>query len=72
MEYGLVVRWLAVFLALGLAGAPLAALCFRRFPDRGAALALPLSLAVVGCVAYWVGHLSLIAGLVAEIGRAHV
>jgi YYY domain-containing protein len=67
MEYGLVVRWLAVFLALGLAGAPLAALCFRRFPDRGAALALPLSLAVVGCVAYWVGHLSLIAGLVAGV-----
>jgi YYY domain-containing protein len=67
MEYGLVVRWLAALFALGLAGAPLAALCFRRFPDRGAALALPLSLAVVGCVAYWVGHLSLIAGLVAGV-----
>ncbi|WP_049903281.1 DUF2298 domain-containing protein [Halococcus agarilyticus] len=67
MEYGLVVRWLAVLFALGLAGAPLAALLFRRFPDHGAALALPLSLAVVGCVAYWVGHLSLVAGLVAGI-----
>lgn len=67
MEYGLVVRWLAVFLVLGMAGTPLAALCFRRFPDRGAALALPLSLAIVGIVAYWVGHLSLTLGLVAGL-----
>ena len=67
MEYGLVVRWLAVFLVLGVAGTPLAALCFRRFPDRGAALSLPLSLAVVGCVAYWIGHLSLTIGLVAGL-----
>jgi YYY domain-containing protein len=64
MEYGLVLLWLAVFLALGLLGAPLAARLFRGFPDHGAALSLPLSLAVVGLVAYWVGHLSLTAGLV--------
>ncbi|EMA45477.1 DUF2298 domain-containing protein [Halococcus saccharolyticus] len=67
MEYGLVVRWLAVFLVLGVAGTPLAALCFRRFPDRGAALAPPLSLAIVGIVAYWVGHFSLTIGLVAGL-----
>jgi YYY domain-containing protein len=63
MEYGLVALWLAVFLAIGLLGTPLAARLFSDFPDRGTALSLPLSLAVVGIVAYWVGHLSLTAGL---------
>ncbi|WP_049996913.1 DUF2298 domain-containing protein [Halococcus sediminicola] len=65
MEYGLVTLWLAVFLAIGLLGTPLAARLFRGFPDRGVALSLPLSFAVVGVVAYWVGHLSLTAGLLA-------
>jgi YYY domain-containing protein len=64
MEYGLVALWLAAFLAIGLLGTPLATRLFESFPDRGAALSLPLSLAVVGIVAYWVGHLSLTAGLV--------
>jgi YYY domain-containing protein len=63
MEYGLVVGWLVAYLALGLAGLPLAARLFRRAPAF-AALALPLSLAVVGLVAYWVGHLSVTLGLV--------
>ncbi len=67
MEYGLVVVWLVAYLVLGLAGVPLAARLFGRFPDRGAALALPLSLAVVGLVAYWIGHLSLTLGLVAGL-----
>ena len=64
MEYGLVALWLVIFLAIGLLGTPLAARLFRGFPDRGVALSLPLSLAVVGVVAYWIGHLSLTAGLV--------
>ncbi len=64
MEYGLVALWLGTFLVLGLLGTPLAARLFRGFPDRGVALSLPLSLAVVGIVAYWVGHRSLTAGLV--------
>lgn len=64
MEYGLVALWLAAFLAVGLLGTPLAARLFRGFPDRGLALSLPLSLAVVGVVAYWLGHLSLTAGLI--------
>ncbi|WP_256687860.1 DUF2298 domain-containing protein [Halococcus qingdaonensis] len=64
MEYGLVALWLAAFLAIGLLATPLAARLFRDFPDRGVALSLPLSLATVGIVAYWLGHLSLTAGLV--------
>ena len=63
MEYGLVVGWLAAYLLLGLLGAPLAARLFCRFPDRGVALSLPLALAVVGIVTYWVGHLSLSVGI---------
>lgn len=63
MEYGLVVRWLVMYFLLGLASLPLAARLFRRFPDRGASLSLPLSLAVIGLVTFWVGHLSLALGL---------
>jgi YYY domain-containing protein len=63
MEYGLVAGWLVAYLVLGLAGLPLAARFLQRFPDRGAALSLPLSLAIIGLVTYWVGHLSLILGL---------
>lgn len=63
MEYGLVVWWLLAYLAFTVAGMPLAALLFRRLPDRGAGLALPLALAVLWVVAYLVGHLSLTAGL---------
>ena len=51
------VAWTAVLTALWAGGLPLAAALFPRFPDRGAALALPLALAVVTLVAYWVGHL---------------
>ncbi|RJS99635.1 DUF2298 domain-containing protein [Halococcus sp. IIIV-5B] len=67
MEYGPVALWLVVFLGLGVVALPLAARLFRGFPDRGATLSIPLSLTVVGVVAYWVGHLSLDAGLVAGL-----
>jgi YYY domain-containing protein len=56
MEYGLVLVWLAMYAWLAIAGLPVAALLCSRFEDRGAALALPLTLAVLWLVAYWVGH----------------
>ena len=59
MEFGLVALWLAVYLALLLAGLPLAATLFPRLADRGAGVAVPLSAAILWVVAYWVGHVSL-------------
>ncbi|MFB6141523.1 MAG: DUF2298 domain-containing protein [Halosimplex sp.] len=64
MEYGLVLWWLAVYLAFMAAGMPLAAALFPRLADRGAGVALPTALAVLWLGAYLVGHLSLTAGLV--------
>ena len=69
MEYGYVLVWVAVYAALGTAALPAAAALFPRFPDRGAALALPVALATLGVVGYLVGHLAfgwpaLLAGLV--------
>jgi YYY domain-containing protein len=69
MEYGHVLVWVAVYAALGTAALPAAAALFPRFPDRGAALALPVALATLGVVGYLVGHLAfgwpaLLAGLV--------
>jgi len=58
MEYGYLLVWAVTFLALALAALPAAAALFPRFPDRGAALALPLALAVLGVVGYLVGHLA--------------
>ncbi|CAI48810.1 DUF2298 family protein [Natronomonas pharaonis DSM 2160] len=58
MEYGLVVAWLAVYLAVGVAALPLAATLFPRFHDAGAAFAIPLGLAVLLFVGYFVGHLA--------------
>jgi len=63
MEYGLVVLWLVVYLALLLAGLPLASVLFPRLADRGTAVAIPLSATVLWVVAYWVGHLSLTLAL---------
>jgi YYY domain-containing protein len=59
MEDGLVAVWLGVYLALLLAGVPLAAVLMPRLADRGMGVALPLSAAVLWLVGYWVGHLSL-------------
>ena len=75
MEYGLVLLWLATYLALGLTALPVAAVLFRRFPDRGAGVALPLALVVVTVPAYWIGHLAfgwpaLLVGLAALVGTA--
>jgi YYY domain-containing protein len=75
MEYGLVGLWLAAYLVVGLATLPLAAALFPRFEDAGAALAVPLGLAVVAVVAHLVGHLAfgwpaLAAGLVALLAAS--
>jgi YYY domain-containing protein len=56
MEYGLVAGWLALYLVLLRAGQPLAA---RLLPWHGSGLALPVALAVVWLVTFWVGHLAL-------------
>ena len=56
MEYGLVVGWLAVYLVLLRAGQPIAA---RLLPWHGSGLALPVALAVLWLVTFWVGHLAL-------------
>ncbi|MFC7080645.1 DUF2298 domain-containing protein [Halorussus caseinilyticus] len=58
MEYALVLLWFAVFQALAFVALPLAARLFPRFPDRGAAFALPVALVVVTTVGYWVGHVA--------------
>ena len=68
MEYGYVLVWVGIYAALALAALPAAAALFPRFPDRGAALSLPIALAVLGVVGYLVGHLAfgwpaLLAGL---------
>ncbi|WP_435359669.1 DUF2298 domain-containing protein [Haloarchaeobius sp. DFWS5] len=52
------VAWLVVVALCTLVGYPLAAVVFHRAPDRGAALALPCSLAVVTFVTYWVGQVT--------------
>jgi YYY domain-containing protein len=69
MEFGLVVLWLGMYLVVGLATLPLAAALFPQFDDAGAALAIPLGLAVVAVVAHLVGQIAfgwppLAAGLV--------
>jgi YYY domain-containing protein len=58
MEYGFLVRWLVAYVALWLVAMPLSSALFRRFPDRGAGLALPVALSTLGIVAYWIGRVS--------------
>ncbi|MEF8852982.1 MAG: DUF2298 domain-containing protein [Haloarculaceae archaeon] len=72
MEYGLVLWWLVAYLALTLAGMPLAAVLFPRLADRGAGFALPVALALLWVVVYLVGHLSMTAGLWAGIAALAV
>ena len=66
MEYALVFRWLLLFALVGAAGVPIAARLFS-IPGRGAGFALPVALVVLTLPAYWVGHLSLTAGLVVGV-----
>lgn len=57
MEYGQVLLWWVAYQALALLGLPIAALLLPRFVDRGAAFGLPIALAVLAIVTYWLGHL---------------
>jgi YYY domain-containing protein len=67
MEVGVIAIWLLACGALSAVGWPLAAALFGRMPDRGAALALPVALVVLTVVAYWIGHLSIVLGLLAGV-----
>ncbi|MCU4717280.1 DUF2298 domain-containing protein [Halapricum hydrolyticum] len=63
MEYGLVALWLVTYLLLLYLGQPLAHALLPDFEDRGAALALPLGLAVVWLVVFALGRVSIQFGL---------
>ncbi|MXR41764.1 hypothetical protein GRX01_10500 [Halobaculum sp. WSA2] len=58
MEYGLVVRWLVVLLALGAVGVPVTSRLFPRSSTRGAGFALPVAALTLGLVAFWVGRVA--------------
>ncbi|MFB6127606.1 MAG: DUF2298 domain-containing protein [Halolamina sp.] len=58
MEFGLVAVWLSVYAGLAALGYPIAARLFRRFPDRGAGLALPTALVVVTLPVFWLGRVA--------------
>jgi YYY domain-containing protein len=66
MEYALVARWLLLFGLLAAAGVPVAARLLR-IPGRGAGFALPVALVLLALPAYWIGHLSLTAGLLVGV-----
>ena len=73
MEYALVVVWLAAYVALAALAAPATAALLTRFPDRGAGLALPVALATLALVAFWVGRVAfgypaLVAGMLVLAG----
>ncbi|MDS0277082.1 DUF2298 domain-containing protein [Halomicroarcula sp. S1AR25-4] len=63
MEYGLVVLWLALYLLLCYVGATVAAALFPRFANRGVAFGIPVALSTLWLVTYFVGRLSLTAGI---------
>ncbi|AQL41770.1 hypothetical protein BV210_03130 [Halorientalis sp. IM1011] len=58
MEFLLVALWLGVFLALLLAGLPLADALFGRLADRGVGVALVCSFTILWFVTYWIGRVS--------------
>jgi len=63
MELGVVAVWWLAFAVLVLAGWPLTGWILRDAPDRGASLAAPAALVVVGIPTLWVGQLSFDAGM---------
>jgi len=58
MEYGLVLRWALLYALLAAVAFPAVAAVFRDAHDDGAGFAVPVALAVVGLVGYWLGRLS--------------
>ncbi|WP_440990330.1 DUF2298 domain-containing protein [Haloarchaeobius baliensis] len=57
-EVFVVAKWLLVFAALAVIGAPLAAVVFRQFPRRGAAFAIPAALLPTVLLVFWIGQVS--------------
>ncbi|WP_232687481.1 DUF2298 domain-containing protein [Halobacterium zhouii] len=56
MEYGVVVRWWALYQALLLVGLPFTSRLLPDAPDSGASLAIPTALALLTVPLFWVGH----------------
>ncbi|MFW5956817.1 MAG: DUF2298 domain-containing protein [Natronomonas sp.] len=76
MEYGFVVLWLVASLLVGIAALPLAGALFRQFPDRGAALSIPVGLSTIAVVGYLVGHvvfggIALVSGVLVLLGASY-
>ncbi|WP_135662798.1 DUF2298 domain-containing protein [Halorhabdus rudnickae] len=63
MEFGLVALWLALYLALLLAGSVVTGWLFPRFEDYGSGVAIPLSVTVLWLVTFFVGRLSITIGI---------
>jgi YYY domain-containing protein len=68
MEYGRVLVWLVAYAGLAALAYPATAALFARFPRRGAGFAIPVALATLGVVGFWVGrvgfgYVALLAGL---------
>ena len=63
MEYGLVVVWLALYLLLTYVGATIASALFPRFAKRGVAFGLPVALVILWLSTYFVGRVSITAGI---------
>lgn len=57
MQWGAVLLWWVLVVALAGAALPVAAWLLPDTPDRGAGLALPVALTLVVVPTYWVGHL---------------
>ncbi|MCF2165639.1 MULTISPECIES: DUF2298 domain-containing protein [Halobacterium] len=58
MEFGVVARWWVFFGVLLVAGLPVASRLLPDAPDRGASVAMPLSLVVVTLATLWVGQVA--------------
>ncbi|MFB6163147.1 MAG: DUF2298 domain-containing protein [Halococcoides sp.] len=63
MEFGLVVVWLVTYLALLAAGQAIARTVLGDLADEGAGIGIPIATGIVWLVAYYVGHVSITAGL---------
>ncbi|MFC5970279.1 DUF2298 domain-containing protein [Halomarina salina] len=75
MEVGLVLLWLAAYLALFAVGLPLVAALCPTLADRGAGVAIPAALLLVGFVGWVVGYVAfgwpaILAGLAVLLGAS--
>ncbi|AWB26253.1 DUF2298 domain-containing protein [Halococcoides cellulosivorans] len=68
MEFGLVAVWLVTYLALLAAGQAIAKSLLPQLSDEGAGVGLPIAAGVIWLVVYWVGRVSITAGLWLGVG----